>query len=256
MSPKRPRILPLCLLLALAACASNPLREHRQTRVSRELRATSNVPRVDAYFAAVHGYQKAFARADALRVESLVALNLALGLTENAEQMSVEAALRLRLSGARAAGVRVSVESGDTTDALVTRWQEAVVAGGGENALLEVESSLRVTVTATEGDLASVQPVVRAVEQCLRRAEALRLAFERLGNPIPEVLRDTGDLRAQTPAAQRAELDDAMRFGRSVRARAAVHMQESRRVTLWLVGLLMPEGAQDTATGSSEEGPS
>jgi hypothetical protein len=160
------------------------------------------------------------------------------------------------LGGAHATGVRVSVEPGETTDALVTRWQEAVVAGGGDNVLLEIESSLRVSVTATEGDLASVQPVGRAVEQCLRRAEALRLAFERLGNPVPEVLRDTGDLRAQTPAAQRSELDDAMRFGRSVRARAAVHMQESRRVTLWLVGLLMPEGAQDTATGSSEEDPS
>jgi hypothetical protein len=252
----------MMLVAALAGCGSAAT---QVGRVGRERLLQTADPRLDPYFLAVYGHQRALGDIDARRAERGAALAVTLGLRQDADRATLSAGLRGALDRARVRRVRVRLEAAPDLELRVDAWQRALSTPspqGSADAIAAryaaVVSAITVTLTpvalaadaeggAAEGgaaeraDPASLRPALAALAALLGDAEATRRCVTRLVGRTPAVFAQGAALRAAAPARWWAEFEAAERFVIGVHARATLHEQESVRALRWALGTLQPE---------------
>ncbi len=257
----RPAISALACLAALCRCSADPFAGSRVTRVNREQLVLTHQPHADAYFSAVRGCQHAFGVIDARRADLMADLSLALHCLPNAEAPDLENALRdaLRAAGVTRVRVRITRPEGlALEDPKAQAWLAAALAPETDEraALAAIDARYNdvvrdVTLSLTpNAEAPSLAPLLAEIDRVLRDAEATQRCVTLLERELPPVLADDSVGRTEAPSYA-GEFAAAHRYVQSIRARAALHAQQSARIARWLEAALTteatenPEGAEN-----------
>lgn len=271
------RLAGILLITSVVGCRT--LASSGGTQVGRERLLVTGDGRLDPYFLAVYGHQKALADIDARRAALSAALCRPLDLPENADRVTLSAALRAALDRARIRRVRVRVTAAPDLDERVEAWQRALSSQAPEDPAraiaaryTRVVEAVVVTVTpvaATEdpaesdttpvsdtGALpateAALGAVLEAIAAMMRDAEATRRCMARLRGRTPTVFARGAELRAQASPQWWPEFEAAERFVLGLHARATLHEQEAIRTQRWVLGALRPESEADSTDPDEE----
>lgn len=266
----RPAISALACLAALCRCSADPFAGSRVTRVNREQLVLTHQPHADAYFSAVRGCQHAFGVIDARRADLMADLARALHCLPNAEAPDLENALRdaLRAAGVTRVRVRITRPEGVLQeDPKAQAWLTAVLASESADgaALAAIDARYNdvlrdVALTLTpNAEAPSLAPLLAEIDRVLRDAEATQRCVSLFERDLPPVLADDSVARTEAPSYA-GEFAAAHRYVQSIRARAAMHAQQSVRIARWLEAALTTEtveGAEGTegADGNEEPAP-
>jgi hypothetical protein len=258
----------LVLAAALCRCSADPFAGSRVTRVNREQLVVTRRPHADLYFAAVRGCQYALGGIDRRRADLMAGLARALGRLPNAEAPDLENGLRDALRGAGVSRVRVRFERGAQGTILSQEkelaWLATVLTptAPDERAALaaidarydDVVRDVPLTLTPTpapNADAPPLGPLLAEIERVLRDAIATQRCAALLTRDLPDELADDSLARAEAPAYA-AEFAAARRYVQSIRARAALHTQESARIARWLEAALTTDAGEETPDENAE----
>ncbi len=242
----RATLVEVGLVAALGALGCGGPRFVRRTQVERELRVRAAArPAVDRWFAAVWAVQGELAAAEGRRLTTQLQLHQALSVSPTAPLDVVAAALQRALAEAGTTRVPFRIQPTTEERAARDRWLDQVRAGASSErqaAFAALESALAVNFLVRPEQRQAMARVLDPVEQHLRRVAALDVTMAALMDLADALQAERAALSLQAGSQYAAEFIAAADFLDSVRPRATLQVQESRRTELWLRGVFVPEG--------------